>query len=87
MSDRVPSKSIVSGQHLLTGWKEINGYRYEVQVAQDADFSRQVFSVRSPANYLTLKTPAQGDYFIRLRLLDKAQRYGRWCEPVAFTTG
>ncbi len=82
----VPSKPIVSGQHWLTGWKEVSGYRYEVQVAQDADFSRLVFSVRSPANYLTLKTPVKGDYFIRLRLLDKAQRYGRWCEPVAFTT-
>ncbi len=81
-----PSKPIVSGQHLLTGWRAIHGYRYEVQIARTADFSRPIFSVQSQKNYLTLTTPDKGDYFIRMRLLDAAQQYGHWCEPVAFST-
>ena len=81
-----PHKPITNGESLLTGWKDIKGYQYQLQIASNQDFASTVYEVKLKTDYLTLPTLPTGDYFLRLRLYDEAGRYGAWCEPVAFTT-
>ncbi len=80
-----PSRPINNGKSLLTGWKDVKGYRYELQIAQDAGFQQPLPSVVLRQDYALLPTLPTGTYFIRLRLLDDGARYGPWCQPVAFT--
>lgn len=81
-----PHKPITNGMQILTRWQEVRGFQYQVQIASTADFVQPLQDVRSSVNYLNLPTPPKGEYFIRMRLLDAANRVGHWSEPVAFTT-
>ena len=81
-----PYKPITNGESLLTGWKDIKGYQYQLQIAATQNFASTVYEVKLKTDYLTLPTLPTGDYFLRLRLYDEVGRYGAWCEPVAFTT-
>jgi hypothetical protein len=79
-----PSVPINSGQSLLTGWRNVPGYRYELQIAQDSQFSQPVQSVTLRANYWVLPALPEGAYYLRLRLRDDTPRFGVWCDPVPF---
>lgn len=81
-----PSKPIVSAASSLSGWPQLKGFQYELQIAKTADFARIIQGVRLRENFFRLPNLPTGGYFIRLRLLDAANRVGPWCEPVGFTT-
>lgn len=81
-----PYKPIMNGEALLTGWKDVKGFRYELQISAQSDFALPLQSIVLTPNYLTLPTLPTGVYHLRLRLLDAAGRFGPWCEPVTFST-
>lgn len=81
-----PSVPINSGQSLLTGWRNVPGYRYELQIAPDSQFSQPVQSVTLRANYWVLPTLPDGTYYLRLRLRDDTTRFGVWCDAVPFAS-
>jgi len=80
-----PSRPINNGKSLLSGWKDVKGYRYELQIARDDGFQQPLSSIVVRQDYALLPSLPTGDYFIRLRLLDEGGRYGPWCQPVAFS--
>ncbi|MGB7651525.1 MAG: hypothetical protein WBL62_10085, partial [Gallionella sp.] len=79
-----PSRPIVSGAQMLTGWSDIHGYQYQLQIASTPDFAVTVQNVTRTESFWTFATPATGTYFLRLRLLDAQGRVGAWCEAVKF---
>lgn len=81
----VPSKPITSGAQMLTGWRDVSGYQYELQVAASADFAPPLQSVLRKEPYWAFKTVAAGNYWLRMRLVTSDKRMGKWCEPVAFS--
>lgn len=81
-----PYKPIIGGKHMLTGWQEMKGYQYELQMADTPDFAHPTQSFRTPNKYMNLDAPAAGQHYLRLRLLDEANHAGPWCEAVAYTT-
>lgn len=81
----VPSKPIASGAQLLTGWREVSGYQYELQVAANADFTEPLQSALRKEPYWTFKTAATGNHWLRMRLISSDMRVGKWCEAVAFS--
>lgn len=82
----VPSKPIISGKKMLTGWQEHKGYHYELQMADTADFSTLQQSLLTHDDYLNLDAPPAGEHFLRLRLLNDENQAGGWCNPVAYRT-
>lgn len=81
-----PYKPISNGESLLTGWRDVKGYHYQLQIAASPDFASLAYEVKIKTDYLVLPTLPTGDYLLRLRLYDESGRFGPWCEPVAFTT-
>jgi len=79
-----PSRPIVSGAQMLTGWSDIHGYQYQLQIASTPDFTVTVQNVTRTDSFWTFAMPATGTYFLRLRLLDAQGRVGAWCEAVKF---
>ncbi len=81
-----PSRPIVSGDQMLTGWSDIHGYQYQLQIAASNDFSVVLQNATRRENFWTFNIPTTGTYFLRLRLLDAQGRVGAWCEAVKFNT-
>ncbi|MDH2919422.1 MAG: FecR domain-containing protein [Sideroxydans sp.] len=80
-----PSRPIVSGGQMLTGWSDIHGYQYQLQVAATTDFAAPLQNVTRKESFWTFATPATGSYFLRLRLLDGQGGVGQWCDAVSFS--
>ena len=52
-------------------WSEpLPGQKFRVQVARDEGFHSTVHDVTQTANYLTLKSPGAGRYFVRVGVID-----------------
>ena len=81
----VPFKPIASGVHMLTGWREVLGYQYELQVSANADFSEPLQSTLRKELYWTFQTTGTGNHWLRMRLVSDDKHVGKWCEAVAFS--
>ncbi|MGZ8256871.1 MAG: FecR domain-containing protein [Gallionella sp.] len=82
----MPSLPIVSGGQMLTGWRDVYGYQYQLQIAATADFASPLQNVTRKEIFWMFATPPAGSYWLRMRLLDAQGRVGAWCTAVKFTT-
>ncbi|PWK92970.1 FecR domain-containing protein [Fulvimonas soli] len=68
-----------SGDGLTLGWSAgAPGQRYRIQMARDPDFAHPVVDSTVEQPSLTLRKPASGTWYVRLRVVDDDEFAGAW---------
>lgn len=79
------TKTYISGNSLQLRWvgrKESSAY--QVQVADNQEFSTPLLDVKTQENVVEIPRPKSGRYFMRVRQLFDAGQAGAWDVPIMF---